>query len=96
VQGQPISKEPRIIEAMETRPRQQSMKGLGCDRNHMFRDCPQGGEKVRNAHNVQQVTTVEDMGRSVPRIYVALDNKKVEFQSHMIEVEVSYRGKKEN
>jgi hypothetical protein len=27
------------------------------------------------------------MGRSVPRIYAALDNKQVEFQSHMIEVE---------
>jgi hypothetical protein len=30
---------------------------------------------------------VEDMGRSVPRIYAALDNKQAEFQSHMIEVE---------
>jgi hypothetical protein len=27
------------------------------------------------------------MGRSVPRIYAALDNKQVEFQLHMIEVE---------
>jgi hypothetical protein len=30
---------------------------------------------------------MEDMGRRMPRIYAALDNKKVEFQSHMIEVE---------
>jgi hypothetical protein len=30
---------------------------------------------------------MEDMGRSVPKIYAALDNKQVEFQSHMIEVE---------
>jgi hypothetical protein len=27
------------------------------------------------------------MGRSVPRIYVALDKKKEQYQSHMIEVE---------
>ena len=27
------------------------------------------------------------MGISVPRIYTALDNKKEEYQSHMIEVE---------
>jgi hypothetical protein len=27
------------------------------------------------------------MGRNVPRIYAALDNKKAEYQSHMIEVE---------
>jgi hypothetical protein len=30
---------------------------------------------------------VEDMGSKMTRIYAALDNKKVEFQSHMIEVE---------
>jgi hypothetical protein len=27
------------------------------------------------------------MGRNVPRIYATMDNKQVEFQSHMIEVE---------
>jgi hypothetical protein len=42
---------------------------------------------VRTCTSVQQVVTVEDMGRNVPRIYTALDNKQVEFQSHMIEVE---------
>jgi hypothetical protein len=31
--------------------------------------------------------TVEDMGRSMPRIYAALDNKQEEYQSPMIEVE---------
>jgi predicted aspartyl protease len=30
---------------------------------------------------------MEDMGSRMPRIYAALDNKQVEFQSHMIEVE---------
>jgi hypothetical protein len=30
---------------------------------------------------------MEDMGRNIPRIYVVLVNKQVEFQSHMIEVE---------
>jgi hypothetical protein len=40
----------------------------------MYRDCPHRGEKVRIVHNV-------------PRIYKSLDNKQVELQSHMIEVE---------
>jgi predicted aspartyl protease len=53
----------------------------------MFIDCPHRDEKVRSVHNVQQAETVEDMGRNVPRIYAALDNKKAEYQSHMIEVE---------
>jgi hypothetical protein len=34
-------------------------------------------------HNIQEATTVEDMGR----IYAALDDRKIEYQSHMIEVE---------
>ena len=53
----------------------------------MYRDCLHRGEKVRTVHNVQQAETMEDMGRNVPRIYAGLDNKKVEYQSHMIEVE---------
>jgi len=53
----------------------------------MYKDCPHRGEKVRNIHNVQHDDIVEDMGRNMLRIYIALDNKKYEFQSHMIEVE---------
>jgi hypothetical protein len=52
----------------------------------MYRDCPYRGEKMRTFHNVHQAKMMEDMGKGVPRIYVALDNKQAEFQSHMIEV----------
>jgi hypothetical protein len=31
--------------------------------------------------------TVDDMGRRMPRIYAALDNRQEDYQSHMIEVE---------
>jgi hypothetical protein len=47
----------------------------------MFRVCPHRGEKVGIVHNVQQVETMEDMGRNVPRIYAALDNKQEEYHS---------------
>jgi hypothetical protein len=53
----------------------------------MSRDCPHRSEKVRTVHNVQQYETMEDMGRNVTRIYAGLDNKQVEYQSHMIEME---------
>jgi hypothetical protein len=42
---------------------------------------------VKIVHNVQQVDKIEDMGRSMPRIYAFLNNKKDGFQFHMIEVE---------
>jgi hypothetical protein len=31
--------------------------------------------------------TIEDMGKIMPRIYAALDNRQADYQSHMIEVE---------
>jgi len=40
----------------------------------------------------RMIETMEDMGRSVPRIYVALDNKQYEFQSHMIEEDAGYKS----
>jgi hypothetical protein len=68
-------------------PRQTPMECWGCKGNHRYIDCPHINDKVRAVHNVQQAETVEDMGKSVPRIYASLDNKQAEFQSHMIEVE---------
>jgi hypothetical protein len=53
----------------------------------MYRDFPRRDEKVRIVHNVHQDDIVEYMGINVPSTYAALDNKQVEFQSHMIEVE---------
>jgi hypothetical protein len=85
--GQPTSREPKMIETGGQRPRQPPIQCWGCKGDHMFRDCPHRGEKVRIVHNVQKAETVEDMGINVPRIYTALDNKQEEYQSHMIEVE---------
>jgi hypothetical protein len=59
----------------------------GCQGNHKYIDCPHKNGKMRVVHNVQQDETVEDMGSIIPRIYVDLDNKQDEFQSHIIEVE---------
>jgi hypothetical protein len=59
----------------------------GFQGNHKYKDCPHKNGKVKVIHNVQQAETVEDMGSRMPRIYVALENKKYEYQSHIIEVE---------
>jgi hypothetical protein len=86
-QGHPASRELKMIETRGKIPRKPSIQCWGCGGYHMYRDCPRRGEKVRTIYNVQQDDTMKDMGRNVPRIYAALDNKQVEFQSHMIEVE---------
>jgi len=53
----------------------------------MYKDFPHKEERMRNIHNIQEANTFEDMGRSMPRIYVALDKNQSKYQSHMIEVE---------
>jgi hypothetical protein len=45
----------------------------------MCKDFPQRDDKSGTTHNVHQTTTVEEMGRNLPRIYVMLDNKQDEF-----------------
>jgi DNA-directed RNA polymerase subunit N (RpoN/RPB10) len=75
------------METMERKPRQQPIQCWSCGEDHMSRYFPQRGYKVRIAYSIQQVKTFEDMGMNVPRIYATLDNKQVEFQSHMIELE---------
>jgi hypothetical protein len=86
-QGQPSFREQRMAEVGGQRPRQTPIQCWGCQGDHKYRDCPHKNRKMRVVHNVQQAETVEDMGSRIPRIYAALDNKQVEFQSHMIEVE---------
>jgi hypothetical protein len=60
---------------------------LGLKGDHMYKYCPRRSERVKTAYSAQQVETLEDIGKSVPNIYADLDNKKDEFQSHIIEVE---------
>jgi hypothetical protein len=60
---------------------------LGCEENHLYRDLPHKGERTRTIHNIKEAKTIQDMGGNMPRIYVALDNKKAYYQSPMIEVE---------
>jgi hypothetical protein len=66
-----------MSETVEQNSWKQPMQCWGCGGNHMHKDFPQRGDKARTTRNVQQVVIVGDMGRNVPRIYVALDNKKV-------------------
>jgi hypothetical protein len=68
-----------MIETGGQGPRQPPIKCWGCGGDHMYRDCPHIGEKVRIVHNLQQADIVEDMGRNVTRIYASLDNKQTEF-----------------
>jgi hypothetical protein len=53
-QGKPTQNESRMSETFGKIPRKQPMKCWGCEGDHMYRDFPHRGEKVRIVHNVQQ------------------------------------------
>jgi hypothetical protein len=86
-QGQLVLREARMAEVGGQRPRKTPMQCWGCNGDHKYRVFSHRKDRVRFVHHVQQEEIVEYMGKRVLRIYAALDNKQVEFQSHMIEVE---------
>ena len=55
----------------------------GCKEDQLYKYCPHKKDRVNTMHNIQEATTIKDMGR----IYAALDDRQAEYQSNMIEVE---------
>jgi hypothetical protein len=76
--------ESKMAEYSGKRPRS-SIKCLGCKGDHLYQDFPHKEYKMRIVQSLQ--TIVEDEGINIPRIYVAFEDRHVEHQSHMIEVE---------
>jgi hypothetical protein len=68
-------------------PRQHPMRCWGCDGDHMYKDFPHKGDKMRNVHNIEEANIVDDVEKSMPRIYASLDNRQEDYQSHMVEIE---------
>jgi len=50
----------------------------------VYKDFPQIEDKTKTMHNIQEDITVQDMGRSIPRIYATLDDRQEKYQSNMI------------
>jgi hypothetical protein len=83
-QSQSAQSEPKMAESSGKKRPRSPIKCWGCKGEHMYRYCPHKGDKMRTMHDIQEATTVEDVGRvgrSIPMIYVALEDHD---QSHMI------------
>jgi hypothetical protein len=85
-QIQVAQSESKMVESSRKRPRP-PIKCWGCKGEHLYRDFPHKEDKMRIVHNLQEATTVEYVGRNIPRIYASLEDRQEEHQSHMIEVE---------
>jgi hypothetical protein len=81
-QDQPAKDESKREDSLGKRGRP-PIQCWGCKEDHLYKDFPHKKDKVNTMHNIQEATTVEDMGR----IYAALEDRQAEYQSNMIEVE---------
>jgi hypothetical protein len=74
-QGHSTQNEHNTTYSFGKRARQQHVQCWGCQRNHLHRDYPHKGERIRTVHNIQEAGIMEDMGGNMPRIYASLYNK---------------------
>ena len=51
----------------------------------MCRNCPLKNESARPSYNMQELETVDQVARAVPRIYVALEECQEDHQSIVVE-----------
>jgi hypothetical protein len=68
-------------------PKREPLKCWGCGEEHLLRDCPHRQQNSWRIYNIQEATTVNDVARSVPQIYVALDNNQADHQALVVEIE---------
>jgi hypothetical protein len=68
-------------------PKKEPLKCWGCGEEHLLRDCPHRRQKNRRIYNVQEATTINDVAKSMPRIYAVVDNKQVGHQASVVEME---------
>ena len=60
---------------------------LGCREEHLLRDCPHWQQNSQRIYNIQETTTINDVARSVPQIYAALDNNEADHQASVAEID---------
>jgi hypothetical protein len=68
-------------------PKRKPLECWDCRGDHLRRDCPLRQQNSRKIYNMQEATTVNDVARSVPQIYAALDNNQADHQASVVEIE---------
>jgi hypothetical protein len=81
--NKPFGSNPRRID----NPNKEPLKCWGCGEEHLLRDCPHRQQNSQRIYNIQEDTTINDVARSMPQIYVAVDNKQADHQASVVEIE---------
>ena len=67
--------------------RKEPIKCWECNGPHYASSCPNRKNNVSNIHTIQEEMIVGDLAKTMPRINAALENKQVDYQTFMVEVE---------
>ena len=67
--------------------RKERVKCWECNGPHYASVCPNRKNTVSNIHTVQEEMTIGDLARTIPKINAALENRQVNYQTSMVEVE---------
>lgn len=63
------------------------IKCWGCEEKYMYKYFQQCGDTIRDVHNNQENSIVDDLVKNLLWIYAGLDNRQVDHQSKMLEFE---------
>jgi hypothetical protein len=67
--------------------KREPLKCWGCGEEHLLRDYPYRKHNNRRVYNVQEDTIVNDVARSIPQIYAALNNRQADHQASVVDME---------
>jgi hypothetical protein len=68
--------------------KREPLKCWGCGEEHLLRDFPhRKQDNIGESTTSKEATTVNDVARSMPQIYAALDNRQADHQASVVEME---------
>ena len=64
-----------------------------CQGTHYAKDCPNKKRNFNNVHTIQEEAMVGDVTNEMPRINATLENRQVDHQTSMVEIEGMIQSK---
>jgi hypothetical protein len=58
----------------------------GCEEPHLLRDFPHRKHDSKRVYNVHGASTINDVAKSIPRIYTMVENQQADHQASMVEL----------
>jgi hypothetical protein len=72
------------------------LKCWECGKPHLLRNFPYNNFSNKTIRNIQEATTVGDIGKSIHKINAALDGRKEDHQSTILEIEGKVHDRKKS